>query len=215
MMRLIRHLQADMRASSAAEFALVLPLLLLFLFGIIDVGRLMWTWNHAEKATQMGVRYAVVTDPVPSGLATFSFVGTGSLTQGDVVPATAYGTMTCTNPTGTTAAPTGSVTCTCAGTCPWGATAASGATAPFTRIYDHMHKFLAPMDPKNVSVSYKPSGLGFAGDPNGADISPIVTVELTGLTFQPTLMQIFGASISLPSFSAALTMEDGQGSVSN
>ena len=214
-MRLIRHLRADRAASSAAEFALVLPLLLLFLLGIIDVGRLMWTWNHAEKATQMGVRYAAVTDPVPSGLVTFSFVGTDGLTQGDVVPITAYGTMTCTNPTGTKAAPTGSVTCTCTGTCPWGATAASGTTAPFTQIYDRMHKFLSPLDPKNVSISYKPSGLGFAGDPNGPDISPIVTVELTGLTFQPTLMQVFGASISLPSFSAALTMEDGQDSVSN
>ena len=44
---------------------MVLPLLLLFIFGIIDVGRLMWTWNRAEKATQMGARFAVVTDMVP------------------------------------------------------------------------------------------------------------------------------------------------------
>ncbi len=214
-MQRVSSLIRNSDGSSAAEFALVLPLLLIFLLGIIDVGRLMWTWNQAEKATQMGARYAIVTDPVPSDLATFNFVGTGSLTQGDVVPTTAYGTMTCTNPTGTKDSPVGSVTCTCSGTCPWGATAASGTTAPFTLIYDRMHMFLSSLDPKNVSISYKPSGLGFAGDPNGPDISPVVTVELTGLTFQPTLLQLFGGTIPLPSFSAALTMEDGQGTVSN
>jgi len=78
MMRL-SHLVRETRGGSAAEFALVLPLLLIFLFGIIDVGRLMWTWNRAEKATQMGVRYAVVTDPVPEGLNAFHQSGLRTL----------------------------------------------------------------------------------------------------------------------------------------
>ncbi|WP_246444371.1 TadE family protein [Sphingomonas sediminicola] len=51
--------------ATAAEFAMVLPLLILFLFGIIDVGRYMWTLNQVEKATQMGARMAVVTNMVP------------------------------------------------------------------------------------------------------------------------------------------------------
>lgn len=64
---------------------MVLPLLLILLLGVIDVGRLMWTWNRAEKATQMGVRYAVATDMVPNGLAAYSFVVSGGLTQGDAI----------------------------------------------------------------------------------------------------------------------------------
>ena len=89
--RLIR----DRRGASAAEFALVLPLLIIFLFGIIDVGRLMWTWNKAEKATQMGVRYAVATEMVPNGLAVYSFVVSGSLSQGDPIPESSFGGASC------------------------------------------------------------------------------------------------------------------------
>ncbi|WP_022682797.1 TadE/TadG family type IV pilus assembly protein [Sphingobium bisphenolivorans] len=197
--------------SSAAEFALVLPLLLIFLIGILDVGRLMWTWNRAEKATQMGARFAVVTDPVPSGLSTFSFVGTGGLTQGDAIPSTAYGTMTCTS-SGTSVA----VSCSCtSGSCPWGATAASGTTSPFARIADRMHLFFPELTANNIRIAYKPSGLGYAGDPNGADIAPIVTVEVRNLTFTPTLLQLFGGQLTLPSFSSALTLEDSRGLSSN
>ena len=60
----MRKLLHDRSGSSAAEFGIVLPLLLMFLFGIIDAGRFMWTYNHAEKATQMGARMAVVTSPL-------------------------------------------------------------------------------------------------------------------------------------------------------
>ena len=49
-----------------AEFALVLPVALLFLLGIVDAGRYLYEVNQLEKATQMGARFAVVTDPVAS-----------------------------------------------------------------------------------------------------------------------------------------------------
>ena len=63
-----------------AEFALVLPVLLLFLLGIIDVGRYMWSINQLEKATQIGARMAVVTDMVASDLGSDNYgtvVGAG------------------------------------------------------------------------------------------------------------------------------------------
>ena len=59
-------LATDCDGAAGAEFALVLPLLILFLFGMIDVGRYMWTINQLEKATQVGARWAVVTDMVAS-----------------------------------------------------------------------------------------------------------------------------------------------------
>jgi Flp pilus assembly protein TadG len=46
----------------AVELALVMPLLCLLLFGIVEMGRLLWTWNAAVEATRLGARLAVVCD---------------------------------------------------------------------------------------------------------------------------------------------------------
>ncbi len=54
-----RHRQAG---ATAVEFALVLPLLLTFLLGIIDLSRMLYTWNAAHEAARAGARFAVVCD---------------------------------------------------------------------------------------------------------------------------------------------------------
>ncbi len=63
----------DERGATAAEFAMLLPIALLFLLGLIDVGRYAWSVNQAEKATQIGARWAVATDMIPQGLYDYSF----------------------------------------------------------------------------------------------------------------------------------------------
>ncbi len=181
--------------ATAAEFALVLPLLIIFLLGVIDVGRLMWTWNRAEKATQMGVRYAVVTAMIPSTLASRDFALTDGIPGGNSVPTGNFSSTTCTN-----ASCTGS----------WG----YDATA-FANILARARIFYPELAAANITVEYENVGLGYAGDPNGPDVAPLVTVRLQDMTFTPLVFQIFGASITLPDFKAALTMEDGQGNVSN
>ena len=75
--------------------------------------------------------------------------------------------------------------------------------------------FKSDVTTANVIIDYDYSGLGFAGDPNGPDVAPLVTIRLQNLDFQPLLTQIFGATITLPDFSAALTLEDGDGTYSN
>lgn len=193
--------------ASAAEFAMVLPVLLFFLLGTIDVGRLMWTWNKAEKATQVGVRFAVVTDMVASGLATYDFVNAGGLTQGSVVPETSFGGATCQSSGG-------SVSCTChsGATCPPLGTA--NATA-FANILARMRRMMPELTAANVVVDYGYSGLGFAGDPNGSGVAPLVTVRLRSVQFTPVLLELFGASIPLPASSSSMTLEDGSGTTSN
>ena len=72
----LSNLIADRRASGTAEFALVLPILVLFLLGIIDIARVMYVINMAEKATQMGARYAIVTDVLPPEASAKDYVET-------------------------------------------------------------------------------------------------------------------------------------------
>lgn len=191
--------------STAAEFALVFPLLIFFLFGIIDAGRAMWTWNRAEKATEMGVRHAVATNPVPAGLASYSFVTDGGLQQGSPIGQSDFAGVSCTWPTGQ-AAPV----CTCKGaSCPWLTSTAGDATA-FNYVVERMQMIMGEIGTSNVQIDYDWSGLGYAGDPNGPDISPLITVRVVSLQFQPVTLSVFGGLISVPESRSALTMEDGQ-----
>ena len=194
----MRNLSRDQAGSSAAEFALVLPLLLLLMFGIIDAGRWMWTYNEAEKATQMGARMAVVTNFVSSSIGT-SYVGSCSpaLTQGDVIPADCFSTITCTST---------------------GCDNGTKDDAAFTTVVNRMKLFLPTLDEKNVTIQYSASGLGYAGSPVLPDVSPLVTVKIgnpaTPLVFTP-ITSLALVSMDMPSFTTTLSAEDLSGAVSN
>lgn len=205
---MMRRLIGDCRGASAAEFALVLPLLLLLLLGLLDAGRYLWTVNRAEKATQMGVRYAVVTDMVPADLLTTDFALDFLVPGGEPVPQSAFSSTTCDNSN-------------CTGD--WGYDAAA-----FGRIVDRIQAFYPEVAPENVEIVYENVGLGYAGTPEvlnstdpsvidyySPDVAPLVTVRLTDLTFQPITTMLFGVDINLPDFRAALTLEDGAGTASN
>lgn len=56
------HSLHSQRGAAAVEFAIVSSLLLVFLLGIVEMGRLLWTWNAAVEATRLGARTAVVCD---------------------------------------------------------------------------------------------------------------------------------------------------------
>lgn len=196
--------QQDRRGTVGAEFALVMPLFLLFLFGILDVGRYMWTLNSVEKATQMGARMAVVTNMVPTDLANKNF-GT-SLGQGATIPTSSFGALTCTS-NGTTAS------CSCISNCSGIGMTANNAA--FNAVADRMRLIAGAITRANVSITYTNSGLGYAGDPTGPDVAPLVTVRASNVGYNSLIGQLFGIQLRLPTVSASLTLEDGQGSFSN
>jgi len=203
-MKTFGRLVRDRNGASAAEFALVSPLLIFLLLGIIDVGRFMWEYNRAEKATQMGARLAVVTDPVLNGLYTYSFSISGGIAQGSAVPTANFTSASCTD-----------TACTCVATAGGFCGTTSFNSTAFTRLVTRMHSMYPAISAANVRVDYKNVGLGFAGDPDGPDVSPLVTVRLTGLNFHPVTCFVFACSMAMPSFSSALTLEDASGSVGN
>lgn len=58
-----RRLHSDRRGSIAAEFALVIPLLLLMSFGIIEFGRTMWVRNSLQSAVEDAARCYALKRP--------------------------------------------------------------------------------------------------------------------------------------------------------
>ena len=58
------------RGQALAEFALVMPLFFLLVFGIIEFGRFIYTYEIVNNATREGARYAIVhgsASECPSG----------------------------------------------------------------------------------------------------------------------------------------------------
>jgi Flp pilus assembly protein TadG len=200
----LHRLRVD-ESGGAAEFALMLPIILLFMLGLIDAGRYAYDFNRGEKATQIGARVAVVTDPLVEELTSYSFsgvtVGGVQLGQGDRIPVAALGTITCT-----------STSCTCATSPCLGGTLTLD-TAAFAVMAARVKQIWPMVEDADITVQYSGSGLGYAGNPNGMDIAPFVTVTLTNLDF--TSFLLLGGTVGFPDFRYTLTMEDGAGSQYN
>ena len=56
----LRGFTGDERAQALVEFALVMPIFLLLVTGIFDVGRAVWQENTLAYAAREGTRYAIV-----------------------------------------------------------------------------------------------------------------------------------------------------------
>lgn len=56
----LRHLVRRRGGAVAIEYALILPMVLLFVIGIIDVGRLLWTFTTLNRAAEAAARCGAV-----------------------------------------------------------------------------------------------------------------------------------------------------------
>jgi hypothetical protein len=164
----------------------------------------MWDVNQSEKATQTGARWAAATGILAQGLANYSFAVDGGIVQGGLINDEAFPGVDCSED---------GCSCKDGGTCDFDD--ATLDQTSFDALIQRMSEIKPDIGSDNVVINYSWSGLGFAGDPNGPDVSPIVTISLTDMTFQPLLTQLFGGTIELPNYSYSLTMEDGYGTFSN
>jgi hypothetical protein len=51
-----------LRGATTIEFALVLIVFLMFLLGVVEFSRMLYTWNAAAQAARIGARYAVICE---------------------------------------------------------------------------------------------------------------------------------------------------------
>ncbi|MGM8062048.1 TadE/TadG family type IV pilus assembly protein [Vogesella indigofera] len=73
------------RGVAAVEFALVAMILFSLLIGIMEFGRLMFTWNSAVEATRRGARLAVVCDMNVAKIKTSMQAFLPMVNTGDIV----------------------------------------------------------------------------------------------------------------------------------
>ena len=189
-----RGLVRDSRGTTSVEFALVVTVFFLFFFGIIDFSKAFWEMNSAAKAVQVGVRFAVVNDPVTDAVI-FDGVAAG-VANGDPVP---IATFNGGNP----------VICTRTGASAV-CDAGNADDAAFMAIVTRMQQIHSDIQPENVVITYEHIGLGFSGSPFGSSIDPMVTVRVTGLTLNmitPGLAQL-AASYTIRDFASTQLAED-------
>ena len=60
-----------MRGVAAVEFGLMLPILILLLFGIVEYGRMFYQYNTLVKSVRDGARYISVYSPTDPSYGTY------------------------------------------------------------------------------------------------------------------------------------------------
>ncbi len=209
-MDFLRRFKRDTSGTTLVEMAIVMPLLLLLIFGVLEYGRLFWITSITQKATAVAVRLAAVRPPVCPDVP--DVISAVSVSPGGTAPK--FGTIC---RTGGVCANLGEQVC-----------ALNLGTVTGQEIWTRVAALMPPgSTAANIRLRYSFDGrIGFIGGP----YSPVVTVELINLEFQfisplgqlaalaasdATLAASHTNSIILPSMSASLPGEDLASGVTN
>src|ERR1700730_3569027 len=77
----------DQDGGPFVEAAVMIPIMIMFLMGMVDFMNAFIQWNQATKAVEVGARIAAVSDPVASGLNTIpTHALSSSIILGDTMP---------------------------------------------------------------------------------------------------------------------------------
>lgn len=206
MMLSIRH---DQMGAVFAEFAIMLPIVVLIVCGSIDFLYAFYQLNAAAKATEVGARMASVSNPVAAGLDNLPDEAVLNGEQpGGMLPSF---TVTCSDNK-----------CSCAGTCTDMVDNAFDAKAMDRIVYGQeasscskaeapsaigMCDILPSITPANVIIVYTQTGLGYAGRPGGP--VPTITVSLRNMQFQFFFLSaLLDIQIAIPPMSTTVTAQD-------
>ena len=180
----------DEAGAALVEAALVLPVLLLLVLGATEISLYLWNAQLAAKAVQLGLRRAVVNDPVAMGPG---LDPAESATYWDGLPPG----LRCAsiNPS---PCPRFSVTCSLDGPC-----TCRGEVCRFVLAADRTEPILAAMRAvlpglgrSNVEVTYTTNGLGYVGRPIPVPVD--VTLRLVKYDYVPVFLgDVLGGRLPL------------------
>lgn len=189
MMRRIRQLSRDDQGSVLVEVSVMIPIVFIFLLGVVDFLNAFQQWNAATKAVEVGARLAAVSDPLPSGFNNLAkaVVIAGTTSAGNAMPDFRVvcdgATSTC-SCTGSCDGVGGTIQTTAMNTLLYGRGNAACVATPTSYYFAGMCNFF-PVTAANVEVIYAhkaTDGLGYAGRDDGP--VPTITVKLKNVQFQ-------------------------------
>jgi TadE-like protein len=200
----------DQSGAVLVEMSVMMVLFLVFILGSIDFLMMFYQWNAAAKAVALGARLAAVSDPVAAGLNNLSATAVNAvLPPGAAMPAF---TVAC---QGAAAA------CTCDGACTGIGGYDAGAmnaivygrnseTCGDALSHDSagMCDILSAIRPANVTVTYRQTGIGYAGRPGGP--APTITIALSGMPFRLFFLGNLPGfqNVRMPALTSSITAED-------
>jgi Flp pilus assembly pilin Flp len=217
----IAQLARDENGGPLVEVAIILPILILFLFGGVDFMNALYQWSAAAKAVQIGARIAAVSDPVASALGSIpDNVLSSSLVSGSPMPdftvACDGGATACACVSGACDG-MGSYSAEAMGLIVYGRAGKNACTPPASQYFAGMCNIYAPIRPQYVTVVYQQTGLGYAGRSVGP--IPTITVSLNAASSKSKLPFHFFflpfAAIDIPQVTTTITGEALSASAAN
>lgn len=201
----LRRLRQNTAGTALVEMAILVPILLLLIFGVLEYGRLYWVTGAAQKATAIASRIAAVRPPVCFDMNNWP--------TNQYVDETTYKAGTLCRASGVCLAPPLAYQDWCA--------LDQDNTATGIEIWESIEGLMPPGSTEaNVRLRYTfDERLGFLGGP----YTPMVTVELVDLEFRfvsplgrlaalaasdETIEASHPNSITLSSMSASIPGED-------
>ncbi len=86
-MGMLKRIGPSPYGQALVEFALVIPILILILMGVLDLGRGIYTYNVVANAAREGVRFGIVNPSNTSGIRAQALANTIALDPSQIAPA--------------------------------------------------------------------------------------------------------------------------------
>jgi len=216
----IARLVRDEDGGPLVEVAIVLPILITFLFGGVDFMNALYQWNAAAKAVEIGARIAAVSDPVASGLNSIpAHVLSSSVASGSPMPDFAIacdgGAAACACVSGACDG-MGAYSAASMGLIVYGRAGKNACSPPASEYFAGMCNIDPQITPQYVTVAYTQTGLGYAGRSGPV---PTIAVSLNAASSKTKLPFKFFflpfAAIDIPRVTTTITGEALSASAAN